>query len=175
MKQNTLTYILLATILALITAYALYNRGKSCACCHGDAHHAQEVTFAMIKPDAVAAGKAPAIIQMIEDHGFKIAAQRELTLDKHEAEDFYGAHKERPFYNDLVTYITSGPVIALVLEKENAVQEWRNLMGATDPLKANEGTIRKLFGTDIQHNAVHGSDSVESAKYELSLFFADKY
>jgi nucleoside-diphosphate kinase len=180
MKSNTLTYIIVVTTLALITAYALYNRGKSCPCCHGDSHAAHnasatQTTFAMIKPEAVAAGKAQDIIKIIKDHGFTIVTQSsEILISKEDAEKFYGVHKDRPFYNDLVAYITSGPVVMLALQKENAVQEWRDLMGATDPLKAKEGTIRNLFGTDIQHNAVHGSDSVENAQKELELFIDEK-
>ena len=130
-----------------------------------------ERTFAIIKPDAVAAGHAPAIIQLIKDNGFTIVAERNATVDKEAAEQFYGVHKDKPFYQDLVAYITSGPVVLLTLEKENAVQSWRTLMGATNPEKAQAGTIRKLYGTDIQHNAVHGSDSVENAHKEIAQFF----
>lgn len=132
-----------------------------------------ERTFAIIKPEVIAAGKAPEILGMIRDHGFTIVAQRETTLDKATAEQFYGVHKDKAFFPDLVTYITSGPVIVLVLEKENAVQAWRDLMGATNPEKAVEGTIRKRFGTDIQRNAVHGSDSVENAQKEIKQFFPE--
>ena len=176
MKQNTLTYLIVVATLALITAYALYNRGKSCPCCHGDSHHAQEVTFAMIKPDAVAAGKVQDIIKIIKDHGFTIATQSsEMIITKKDAEEFYAVHKDKPFFNDLVNFITSGPIVTLALKKDNAVKAWRDLMGATDPQKAQEGTIRKLFGTDIGHNAVHGSDSVENAQKELALFFDKKF
>ena len=132
-----------------------------------------ERTFAFIKPDAVSAGYAPEILEMIKSHGFTIIKQKELSLEKPVAEDFYAVHKEKPFFPELVTYITSGPVIALVLEKNNAVQAWRDLMGATNPEKAVEGTIRKKFGKNIQQNAVHGSDSVENAQKEIHQFFTE--
>lgn len=132
-------------------------------------HH----TFAIIKPDAVAAGFANDIIKQIENNGFKIIAQKQLIIDKATAEQFYAVHKERPFFNDLITYITSGPAIVLVLERDNAVQVWRNLMGATDPQKADPGTVRQLYGTNIQNNAVHGSDSIQSAQQEIKIFFPE--
>lgn len=130
-------------------------------------------TFAIIKPDAVAAGNAEDIIKQIEMNGFKIIAQKQLTIDKATAEQFYAVHKERPFFNDLITYITSGPAIVLVLERDNAVQVWRNLMGSTDPQKADPGTVRQLYGTNIQNNAVHGSDSIQSAQQEIKIFFPE--
>jgi nucleoside-diphosphate kinase len=123
-------------------------------------------TFAIIKPDAVAAGK-------IEQSGFKIIAMKKLELTKEKAEEFYAAHKEKPFFNDLVSFITSGPIVVLVLEKNNGIQEWRNLMGSTEPEKANDGTLRKLFGTNVDKNAVHGSDSPEAAKNEIKMFFPE--
>jgi nucleoside-diphosphate kinase len=132
-----------------------------------------ERTLVIIKPDAVAAGNAEDIIKQIENNGFKIAAQQQLTIGKATAEQFYAVHKERPFFNDLITYITSGPATVLVLERENAVQVWRNLMGATDPQKADPGTTRQLYGTDIQQNAVHGSDSIQNAQKEIKIFFPD--
>lgn len=128
-------------------------------------------TLAIIKPDVVAAGYASDIIKQIDNNGFKIAAQKELTIDKTTAEQFYAAHKNKPFFNDLIAYITSGPSIILVLERTDAVNVWRNLMGATDPKKASPGTVRQLYGTDIQQNAVHGSDSLENAQREIALFF----
>lgn len=131
----------------------------------------KERTFAIIKPEALAAGYAPEILKLIKDNGFTIVAQQETTLDKNAAEQFYAVHKDKPFFADLVTYITSGPVILLILEKKNAVHAWRKLMGATNPEKAEPGTIRKLYGKDIQHNAVHGSDSPENAQKEIAQFF----
>ncbi len=130
-----------------------------------------ERTFAIIKPDAVAEGNAAAILGMIKEGGFTIVAQKEATLSKEQAESFYAVHKEKPFFSDLVQYITSGPVILLVLEKENGIKAWRDLMGATNPEKAVEGTIRHRFGKNIQQNAVHGSDSIENAKKEIAFFF----
>lgn len=130
-------------------------------------------TFAIIKPDAVAAGNTQDIIKQIEMNGFKIVAQKQLTIDQATAQQFYAVHKDRPFFNDLIAYITSGPSVVLVLERENAVQVWRNLMGATDPQKADPGTVRNLYGTDIQRNAVHGSDSAENAQKEIAIFFPD--
>lgn len=129
-------------------------------------------TFAIIKPDAVAAGSAGAILAEIEKAGFKIKAMRLTRLTQHQAEGFYAVHKERPFFNGLVAFMTEGPVVVLALEKENAIQAWRDLMGATNPEKAAEGTIRKKFGTNIERNATHGSDAPETAAFELSWFFA---
>ncbi len=132
-----------------------------------------ERTFAMIKPDAVAAKNSGKIIDMIEQNGFTILGMRKLTIDKKKAEEFYAVHKERPFFGELVSFVTSGPVVIMALERDNAVKAWRDLMGATDSRKADKGTIRNLFGTDIGKNAAHGSDSVENAKIELKLFFPE--
>jgi nucleoside-diphosphate kinase len=130
-----------------------------------------EKTFAMIKPDAVQAKNAGAIIEIIERNGFSIIAMEKLHITKATAQKFYAVHKERPFFGELVSFVTSGPVIVMALERENAVQEWRTLMGATDPHKATVGTIRKMFGTSIGSNATHGSDAPETAAQELALFF----
>jgi nucleoside-diphosphate kinase len=132
-----------------------------------------ERTFAMIKPDAVAAKNSGKIIDMIEQNGFTILGMKKVTLGKNQAEEFYAVHNERPFYGELVSFVTSGPVILLALEKENAVKAWRDLMGATDSRKADKGTIRNLFGTDIGNNAAHGSDASETAKTELKQFFPE--
>lgn len=132
-----------------------------------------ERTFAMIKPDAVAAKNAGKIIDLIEQNGFTIIGMRKINIDKAKAEQFYAVHKERPFFGELVSFVTSGPVIVMALEKDNAVKAWRDLMGATDSRKADEGTIRNLFGTDIGKNAAHGSDAPETAKIELALFFPE--
>lgn len=130
-------------------------------------------TFAMIKPDAVAAKNSGKIIDMIEQHGFTIIGMRKMNLNTKKAEEFYAVHKERPFFGELVSFVSSGPVIVLALEKENAVKEWRDLMGATDSRKADKGTVRNLYGTDIGKNATHGSDAPETAQQELALFFTD--
>ncbi len=132
-----------------------------------------ERTFAMIKPDAVAAHNSGKIIDLIEQNGFTILAMRKMKLDKQKAEEFYAVHKDRPFFGELVSFVASGPVIVMALERDNAVKAWRDLMGATDSRKADKGTVRNLYGTDIGKNAVHGSDSVENAQIELKLFFPE--
>ena len=131
-----------------------------------------ERTFAMIKPDAVKNRISGKIITIIEDNGFDILRLVKGQLTKEMAELFYDVHQGKPFFNDLVSFVTSGPVVIMALEKENAITDWRNLMGATDPKKAAPGTIRNMFCTDISENAVHGSDSPETAMRELALFFA---
>lgn len=130
-----------------------------------------ERTFAIIKPDAVEGKVAGKIISRIEEEGFDIIAMKRLFLSKKEAEGFYHVHAARPFFPDLVAYMTSGPVIALVLQKENAIKSWRDIMGATNPADAAPGTIRKLFGKNIEKNATHGSDAPETAKFEIGYFF----
>jgi nucleoside-diphosphate kinase len=132
-----------------------------------------ERTFAMIKPDAVAAKNSGKIIDMIEANGFTIVGMKKAQLDQNKAGEFYAVHKERPFFGELVSFVSSGPVILLALEKDNAVKAWRDLMGATDSRKADKGTIRNLFGTDIGKNATHGSDAPETAQEELALFFPE--
>jgi nucleoside-diphosphate kinase len=126
----------------------------------------------MIKPDAVAAGNSGAILKMIEEAGFSIVAMKKTRLSAELAGEFYGVHKERPFYKDLVSYMSSGAIIAAILEKDNAVADFRTLIGATDPQKAEAGTIRALFATSIEANAIHGSDSDENAALEGSFFFS---
>lgn len=130
-----------------------------------------ETTFAIIKPDAVAAGHAGAILAEIEKAGFRIRAMRMTRLSKPQAEGFYAVHKERPFFGGLVEFMTEGPVVVLALEKEGAIKAWRELMGATNPEKADAGTLRKKFGTNIERNATHGSDAPETAAFELAWFF----
>ena len=129
-------------------------------------------TFTMIKPDAVADGNTGAILKMIEEAGFKIVAMKLTLLSDERAGQFYEVHKERPFYNDLKKYMSSGKIVAAILEKDNAVADFRKLIGATNPEQAEEGTIRKKFAKSIEANAVHGSDSDENAKIEGSFFFA---
>lgn len=129
------------------------------------------MTFAIIKPDAVRAGNTGNIIQRITDHGFKLRALKLMQLTKPVAEGFYAVHRERPFFGELVEFMTSGPSVVLALEKENAQIAWRELMGPTDSTKAPKGTIRGDFGKSVQENATHGSDSPENAKLELSYFF----
>ena len=129
-------------------------------------------TFAIIKPDAVRASKAGAIIQRMLDGGFRIRALKMIHMTLKEAEGFYAVHRERPFFPGLTEFMSSGPCMVLVLEKENAVKAWRDLMGATDPAKADEGTIRKEFGSSVGENATHGSDSDENAAIEIAYFFS---
>ncbi|AGA77266.1 nucleoside-diphosphate kinase [Echinicola vietnamensis] len=129
-------------------------------------------TFTMIKPDAFAEGHSGAILKMIEEAGFKIVAIKATQLTAELAGKFYAVHKERPFYNDLCNYMSSGPIIAAILEKDNAVTDFRALIGATNPADAAEGTIRKLYAKSIEANAVHGSDSDENAEIEGSFFFS---
>ena len=134
---------------------------------------ATERTLSIIKPDGVEKGIIGKIISRFETNGLKPIAIRLAYLSKREAEGFYAVHKARPFFNDLVTFMTSGPVVLMVLEGDNAVLKNRDIMGATDPKKAAEGTIRKDFATDIEKNTVHGSDSTENAKVEISYFFPE--
>jgi nucleoside-diphosphate kinase len=131
-----------------------------------------KVTFTMIKPGAVKKGYSGAILEKFISGGFHIGAMKMVQLTTAEAEGFYAVHRERPFYRDLVNFMTSGPIVLAVLEKENAVEDFRKLIGATDPAKADAGTIRKLYGDDVQSNAVHGSDSDENAAIEAAYFFA---
>jgi nucleoside-diphosphate kinase len=130
-----------------------------------------ERTFAIIKPDAVRARLAGRIIQRIEDEGFQIRAMRLVKLSKPEAEGFYAVHRERPFFSSLTTFMSSGPAVVMALEAPDAIRKWRTLMGATDPAKADAGTLRQEFGTSIENNATHGSDAPETAAFELSYFF----
>lgn len=129
-------------------------------------------TFTMIKPDATQKGNTGAILKMINEAGFRIVAMKMTHLSKEKAGQFYEVHKERPFYSELVEFMSRGPITAAILEKENAVEEFRKLIGATNPAQADEGTIRKLFAASIGENAVHGSDSDENAKIEGDFFFS---
>ena len=129
-------------------------------------------TFTMIKPDAVAEGHTGAITKLIEEAGFRIVAIKKTLLTPERAGQFYAVHSERPFYNDLKNYMSSGAIVPMILEKENAVADFRTLIGATNPAQAAEGTIRKLFAKSIEANAIHGSDSDENAQIEGAFFFA---
>ncbi len=132
-----------------------------------------EQTLSIIKPDAVERHLEDEIKQMFLEKGFKIIKEKKIQIEKTEAELFYQVHQTKPFYNDLCTYLSSGPIVAMIIEKENAIKENRNLMGATNPKDADEGTIRKKYGISIDKNSVHGSDSVENAKKEIDFFFKD--
>ena len=132
---------------------------------------AENKTFTMIKPDAVQDNHIGAIIQMIEEGGFRVVALKKTRLSSEKAGKFYEVHKERPFYNDLVSYMSSGPIVAMFLEKDNAVADFRKLIGATNPAQAEEGTIRKKYAKSVEANAVHGSDSDENAQIEGDFFF----
>ncbi len=133
-----------------------------------------ERTLAIIKPDAIRAKNAGKIIDMIEAHGFNILRMKKMQLTKEQAEEFYAVHKARSFFDELTSFMISGPVIVMALEKENAIADWRKLMGETNPANAAPGTIRKLFGANIGDNAVHGSDSPETAQFEVGFFFPDQ-
>jgi len=130
-----------------------------------------DITFSIIKPDAVSKGYTGRILSRITEAGFSIAALRMVRLSRQQAEDFYYVHRERSFYRGLVEFMSSGPVIVMVLRNANAVEEFRRLIGSTDPAKADQGTIRAEFASDVQKNAVHGSDSPENAGREASFFF----
>jgi nucleoside-diphosphate kinase len=129
-------------------------------------------TFSIIKPDAVRKGYAGAILAEIEKAGFKILAVKKLSISKQQAEGFYHVHAQRPFFDSLTSFMSSGPIFPLVLEKENAIADLRKLMGATNPANAEEGTIRKKFAGSIEENAIHGSDAEETAAFEIGYFFA---
>ena len=131
-----------------------------------------ERTLAIIKPDAVQRRLAGRIIQRIEEEGFQIRAMRRVHLSKAEAEGFYAVHRERPFFGSLTGFMSSGPAVVIVLEAPDAIRKWRALMGATDPAKADTGTLRKQFAESIERNATHGSDAPETAAYEIGYFFA---
>ena len=132
---------------------------------------ATERTFSIIKPDATRRNLTGAITKMLEDAGLRVVASRRIRMTRDQAEGFYAVHRERPFYNDLCTFMTSGPVVVQVLEGENAVARNREVMGATNPADADEGTIRKAYAESIEANSVHGSDSAENARVEIDFFF----
>ena len=132
-----------------------------------------EQTLSIIKPDAVERNIENEIKEMFKSNGFIILKEKKIQIEKSEAEKFYKVHETKPFYNDLCDYLASGPIVVLVLEKENAVLDNRELMGATNPSEAEEGTLRKKYGISIDKNSVHGSDSVENAKIEINFFFKD--
>ena len=131
-----------------------------------------ERTLAIIKPDAVERRLSGRIVQRIEEAGFQIRAMRRVHLSKREAEGFYAVHRERPFFGSLTAFMSSGPAIVMVLETADAIRKWRTLMGATDPAKADAGTLRKEFAESIERNATHGSDAADTAAYEIGYFFA---
>lgn len=130
------------------------------------------LTFGIIKPDAVRAGQTGSIVQRILDQGFKIRGLKLIHMSRQQAEGFYDVHRERPFFHSLTEFMSSGPCVVMTLEKESAVKAWRDLMGATDPAKADQGTLRSEFGASVGENAVHGSDSDENAAIEISYFFS---
>ena len=131
-----------------------------------------ERTFSIIKPDAVAAGQAGQILAMIQEAGFKILAMRMTRLTEAQAREFYGVHSARPFFGGLVKFMTEGPIVVMALEREDAIKGLREVMGATNPANAAEGTVRKRFATDIERNCIHGSDAPETAEQELRFFFS---
>ncbi len=131
-----------------------------------------ERTLAIVKPDAFAAGNAGKILARIYQEGFKVVGIKKLFLSKKQAEGFYAVHRERPFFGELTDFMSRGPCLVMTLEAENAIRRWRDVMGATDPAKAEEGTLRREFGSSIGENATHGSDAPETAAFEISYFFA---
>ncbi len=133
----------------------------------------KEQTLSIIKPDAVERNLSDKIKEEFKKNGFNIFKEKKIKLEKNEAEKFYQVHQSKPFYNDLCSYLSSGPIIVMILERENAILKNRELMGATDPTKAEDGTIRKKYGISIDKNSVHGSDSPENAKIEIDFFFKD--
>lgn len=163
---NKTVLIALGALLIIGIGVALYVR-------RSQGNSMIERTFAIIKPDAVQAKNSGKIIDLIEKNGFDIIRMEKTHINKDKAREFYAVHKERPFFGELVDFISSGPVIVMALEKENAIKAWRDLMGATDPKKAEADTIRNQFGTSIGNNATHGSDAPETAAVELALFFPD--
>ena len=132
-----------------------------------------EQTLSIIKPDAVERNLSEEIKEIFKKNNFKIIKEKKIKIEKNEAEKFYQVHQSKPFYNDLCSYLSSGPIVVMVLERENAVSENRKIMGATDPKNAEEGTLRKKYGISIDKNSVHGSDSPENAKIEINFFFKD--
>ena len=132
-----------------------------------------EKTLSIIKPDAVERNLEDQIKKIFIDNGFKISKSKKIQIEKSEAEKFYKVHETKPFYNDLCSYLSSGPIVVMIIEKENAVLDNRELMGATNPKEAKDGTIRKKFGISIDKNSIHGSDSLENAKIEINFFFKD--
>lgn len=163
--------LIIGTIMLIISIGLLtvINRKKI----HSHAKKTMNKTFAIIKPHAVAQGNTEKIMEVITSHGFDVIASKKLQMTPAQAETFYAIHKERPFFDELVDTMTSGPVVVMVLGKKDAVKQWRDLMGPTDPAKAPEGTIRKMFGKNIGENAVHGSDSEENAVIEIKQFFPE--
>ncbi len=163
----TCTILILAAAFFGIFLHKRYTRNSY------PASSLKERTLAIIKPDAVEKKYTGPIINLIEKNNFSIIDMKKIVLNKHEAETFYAIHAQRPFFESLISFMTSGPAVVMVLQKENAISEWRKLMGATNPTEAEEGTIRNQFGTDVQRNAVHGSDSYENAQLEILYFFTN--
>lgn len=174
--MKTCTKWLLASGLVLLVAAGLFvakNYFGCFSCCTKLWPTQSEQTFAMIKPDAVAAKNSGKIIDRIESEGFEIIAMKKVTLSQKQAEEFYAEHNGKKFFAELVSFMTSGPVILMTLSKENAIKAWRELMGSTNPEQAAPETLRKLYGASMSTNAVHGSDAPESAAREIRLMFPD--
>jgi nucleoside-diphosphate kinase len=163
--MNRFLALIVVILLVFVGAFFFYQKKLT--------QSKQQQTFAMIKPDAVAANVSGQIIAQIEAAGLQVVAMKMTRMSMSDAEQFYLPLKDRPFYSSLAKYMSSGPIIVMVLEGENAISSYRQLMGATDPQKAAENSLRKRFGKDVEHNAVHGSDSADSAKKEIAFFFTD--
>jgi nucleoside-diphosphate kinase len=170
MKKINIIWVFVAFLLGFLAMQAvskakrIFNKGNQTML---------EKTFAIIKPDAVEAKNSGKIMDRIEKEGFNIIAMKKIHMTKQQAESFYDIHKGRPFFDELVKFMISGPVVVMVLEKENAVKAWRDLMGSTDPKESAPASIRRLYGTDKGKNATHGSDSLENAKKEIKFFFPE--
>ncbi|KKP35966.1 MAG: Nucleoside diphosphate kinase [candidate division TM6 bacterium GW2011_GWF2_32_72] len=158
-------------IILVLSALIFFKMKQTQIPQESNTNYSLETTYAMIKPDATSKGYIAAIKNKIQENGFTILQEKEMKLTKDQAEEFYAEHKEKSFFPELIEFMTSGDIVALELEKNNAVTEWRKLMGATNPSEAAEGTVRKEFGASKSQNAVHGSDSKESAERELYLIF----
>jgi nucleoside-diphosphate kinase len=173
MYKKLMYFVFLALVLALVTFIMKrwFHKGEEKATM--PTSERAERTLAIIKPEAVAAGHVDSIIKMIKDNNFTILREEKVTLTREQAECFYGVHKGKPFFEELVNMMTSGPIVVMALEKVNAIKAWRDLMGNTNPAKAAPGTIRNLYGTSIGSNATHGSDAPETAATELKFFFSD--
>jgi nucleoside-diphosphate kinase len=176
MTRNKTLGLIAGSIIAALLFFKLFQIYKSNNPINNIAANKEikmEKTFAIIKPDAVKAKNSGKIIDRIEQEGFEIVGMKKTHLTKDQAEQFYAVHKERPFFASLVEFMTSGPVVVMTLQKENAIKAWRDLMGATDPAQAPENSLRKLYGTDKGENATHGSDAPETAAVEIKFFFPE--
>ena len=174
MQKKVKKTLILNTNIFHVYTKQLHNKKYICAIKPKKTTMTTNLTFTMLKPDTIRKGNIGAILEKINASGFKITAMKLTQLSKRDAERFYAVHKERPFFNDLIAFMTSGPIVAAILEKENAVEDFRALIGATNPQEAAEGTLRKTFADSTGENAVHGSDSDENAAIESAFHFSER-